>query len=322
MYAGQGTLPKPVVASVEPAVPAAAQQQNPFAGLPGWVGKSPVQNTQPVIPSAPTFEEQLQKTPSAPEIDFKEILERRKAGLGGYSSEEAAAQRAQMALGLGRQQEAARRQLLAAQAKSGIKGGAAAAQQGRFAEQAMAQRAGGEQELFVKNIAEQQRRLKEYEDIQKAQQFGNLAAQLTRWQMAQAESAAAKQVEAARIAAQGQVEAARTTKIICTELYHQGLMDHGTFEADQAFGRIMWQKDPAVMVGYHAWARPLVKLMKRSKIFTRIVAFFALPWAKEMDHRMGAQHNGSKFGRALMAFGVPFCRMIGKAIKKQGLEVA
>lgn len=300
-----------------------ANQQNPFlfiGGLPGWVGAQPQQ--PPAAPEPKSFQDILTETPGTPGIDFKDILEKRKAGLGGFSSEEAAAQRAQMALGLGRQQEAARRQLLAAQAKSGIKGGAAAAQQGRFAEQAMAQRAGSEQELFIKNIAEQQKRLKEYEDLQKAQQFGGLAAELTRWQMAQAESAAQKQLKAADIAAQGQVQAAKEGKIICTELYHQGLMDHDTFEADQAFGRIMWQKDPAVMVGYHAWARPLVRLMKRSRLFTKVVAFFALPWAKEMDHRMGAQHNGSKFGKALMAFGVPFCRLIGKALKKRGVEVA
>lgn len=276
----------------------------------------------PEAPRVKTTAEAMQDVPEAPRIDLSEMIERRKAGLGGYSAEESGAQRSQLALNLMRQQEGARRQLLAAQAKAGVRGGAAAAQQGRFAEAAMAQRAGGEQELFIKNIAEQQRRLKEYEDIQKAQQFGGLAAQLTRLQMAQAEAAKEAQLEAARVAAKGQVEAAREGKIICTELYHQGIMAHDTFEADQAFGRLMWQKDPAVMVGYHAWARPLVKLMKRSKLFTRMVSFFALPWAKEMEHRMGAEHEGSQFGRALMAFGVPLCRVIGKALKKSGVEVA
>jgi len=292
-----------------------------ITSIPGWVGPTkPQQAQQPAAPAPQSFQDILAQTPEAPQIDLKDILERRKAGLGGFSSEESAAQRAQMALGLSRQQEAARRQLLAAQAKSGIKGGAAAAQQGQFAERAMAQRAAGEQDLFIKNIQEQQNRLKAFEDIQKAQQFGNLAAQLTKWQIAQAESGSQKQLKAADIAAEAQKDAAK--KIICTELYHQGLMDHDTFEADQAFGRIMWQKDPAVMVGYHAWARPLVRLMKRSRLFTKVVAFFALPWAKEMDHRMGAQHNGSKFGKAFMAFGVPFCRVIGKALKKRGVEVA
>lgn len=288
----------------------------------GAAAQPPPPPPQPQGPVKSDFEKALEGIPQTPKLDLKEIIERRKAGLGGYSAEESGAQRSQLALNLMRQQEGARRQLLAAQAKAGVRGGAASAQQGRFAEAAMAQRAGGEQELFIKNIAEQQRRMKEYEDVQKAQQFGNLAADLTRMQMASAESAAGKQLEAARVLGEAQVKAAREGKIICTELYHQGIMAHDTFEADQAFGRLMWQKDPSVMAGYHAWARPIVKLMQKSKVFTRMVAFFALPWAKEMEHRMGAEHDGSQFGRALMAFGVPLCRVIGKALKKSGVEVA
>lgn len=193
----------------------ASEQENLRRKKLGSIGITVMDNPGTVTSSGETvrpkseFEQVLEGIPDAPKMDLTELIEKRKAGLGGFSSEESNAQRAQMALNLGRQQEASRRQLLAAQARSGVRGGAAVAQQSRFAQQGMAQRAQGEQQLFVQNIAEQQRRLKEYEDLQKSQQFGNLASQLTRWQLAQAELQKRAQIQAAQIAAQAQVQAAK-----------------------------------------------------------------------------------------------------------------
>jgi len=96
-------------------------------------------------------------------------------------------------------------------------------------------------------------------------------------------------------------------KIICTELYRQGLLDEATYRADQAFGATM---DPLVMRGYHLWAPTVVSLMRRSRVVTMVVATVARPWAREMACRMGARADGSLVGAWLMAAGIPLCRAL------------
>jgi len=97
-------------------------------------------------------------------------------------------------------------------------------------------------------------------------------------------------------------------KIICTELYRQGLLDEATYRADQAFGATM---DPLVMRGYHLWAPTVVRLMRRSRVVTMAVAAVARPWAREMACRMGVRADGSLVGAWLMAAGIPLCRALG-----------
>lgn len=148
-----------------------------------------------------SYQDIEKELPVTPGLDLGDILEARKKQLGGYTSEEAAAMRSQMASQMARQGQSAQRQLLAAQAKAGVRGGAAASQGQRLLQNIAQQRAAGEQDLFIKNIAEQQRRQASYEDLVKAQRFANLSAQLTRQQMAQAERESQRQQEAAKLTA-------------------------------------------------------------------------------------------------------------------------
>jgi len=100
--------------------------------------------------------------------------------------------------------------------------------------------------------------------------------------------------------------------VICTELHRQGYMSDKIFEADQKFGRLVAQNDPEVLIGYHFWANPIVKLMQISPTVTHLVCLFAMPWAHEMAFRMGVKKKGNLFGKFLMATAIPACRMIGR----------
>jgi hypothetical protein len=101
--------------------------------------------------------------------------------------------------------------------------------------------------------------------------------------------------------------------VICTELYRQGLMPREIYQADRLFGA---SQDVSVLEGYRAWAKPVVRLMRRSKAVTRAVHFIASPWAKEMAYQMGATEEGSVIGWAMMSVGIPVCRMLGYARSK------
>lgn len=100
-------------------------------------------------------------------------------------------------------------------------------------------------------------------------------------------------------------------KIICIELYRQGLMPKEIFEADEAFGEILKRKYPLVLKGYQFWARPVVKQMRASQSFTKTVYMVAKPWSMEMAHIMGKRDTGSIIGKVLMLVGFPICWLIG-----------
>jgi RHS repeat-associated protein len=102
--------------------------------------------------------------------------------------------------------------------------------------------------------------------------------------------------------------------IICTELFRQGLMSKKIYQADQAFGKHLDEEYPLVLKGYYLWARPVVRNMRRSRLFTAVVHSIAKPWYLEMAHMTDKGFKGSFSGKIIMAIGIPLCWTIGFAI--------
>lgn len=96
--------------------------------------------------------------------------------------------------------------------------------------------------------------------------------------------------------------------VICGELHRQGLMDDETYQKDHLFGLYVRENWPYAMDGYHFWAKPVVKLMQKSKIFTKVISCFALPWAEYMSG------HPNILGQFLMSVGLPMCEIIGYLI--------
>jgi len=99
--------------------------------------------------------------------------------------------------------------------------------------------------------------------------------------------------------------------VICTELHKQGMLPDNIFKADQKFGQYLNENYPLVTKGYHFWAIPLTKMMKRSKLLSRALYVFAYPWAQEMAYRMGESDRGHWLGRIILYVGVPACFLLG-----------
>ena len=227
----------------------------------------------------------------------------------GAPEEQAA--RSLLARQLMEQQQAAQRQLASQQARAGVRGGAAAAQQARLARQLETERASQEQASFLGqrqfNIAQAQK-----------EQFANLAAELAKRQIQAGLTGQGIMSQAAREAAQAQLAAAQQggggITVICSELGKQGYLDAATLEADAEFGKMMFIQDPQVMVGYWNLAIPVVELMKKSKAVTFFVSLFAKPWARHMAYLMGQRKTNSYFGMLIHTIGKPVCRIFGKKV--------
>jgi len=111
--------------------------------------------------------------------------------------------------------------------------------------------------------------------------------------------------------------------VICTELYRQGLIDKHVYRADQRFGLRLLRYDPDVITGYHFWATSVVRLMRKSPLFTQIVyKSVGEAWAREMSLREGLNGIGTVRGKLVIAIGIPTCRMIERllASTRKGLE--
>jgi hypothetical protein len=102
--------------------------------------------------------------------------------------------------------------------------------------------------------------------------------------------------------------------VICTELHRQGMIPKKWWEADERTGVYLLKEDPDVLIGYHAWAKPVASLMARSMVMTFVAAQFGIPWAREM-YVMQEGGRGTIRGKLCVWIGVPVCRLIGKIIR-------
>lgn len=95
--------------------------------------------------------------------EVADLINRRKEQLGGLSPEEQNAFRSQALGGIQRGQQDQQRQLMARLGASGLRGGAAAAQQANLAREGLRQQAQAEQNLFTQNVDRRRQALDAFE---------------------------------------------------------------------------------------------------------------------------------------------------------------
>jgi hypothetical protein len=227
-------------------------------------------------------------------------------------------------------QQQRERALQAALAKQGVRGGAAASLQAQASQMAAREQAQQSTDLMLKQAQRQREALGEYEtgvqsalSAEQSRLASELGVKLAAEQAAEAERARLFQEESQRQYSEDQKEAAKAGgKVICTELYEQGLMTKEIYEADQLFGQNLWKQSPETMIGYHFWAIPVVSLMKKSKLATFIAHKIATPWAKQMAYEMCVTDKSSLIGSILMGIGLPLCHVVGTIVKKFNYKTA
>jgi hypothetical protein len=100
-----------------------------------------------------------------------------------------------------------------------------------------------------------------------------------------------------------------SNSVICTELFKQGIMPLDIYAKDVVYGRSVYSNAPHIIIGYHFWAKPVVRVMKKSKLFTKIVAYPAMKWANQM-----AGKEKTIIGFLSTTVGEYICGVIGKII--------
>ena len=104
------------------------------------------------------------------------------------------------------------------------------------------------------------------------------------------------------------------SRVVCTELVAQGLLNPGLYFLDVRFTEE--RLSPACVRGYHVWAVPLVRLMRKSEFVTRLVTPVARWRAEEIAHLLGAKPRGNVAGKLVRLMGEPLCRLIGAFVSE------
>jgi len=212
-------------------------------------------------------------------------------------------------------------QLQGIQGRQGIKGGMAAAQQLGVLRSGADQQRQLERDLLTQNYAAQTQGLNNLASDVNARLYGIQASEAGASNEALAEQSLAKGLQIAALPNPTPTPGllggvTQQLSVICTELKRQGLLDEQTQRADCLYGLLTISNAHHVYVGYVVWAKYIAALMRKSKLFTKFVCVFAIPWANHMAFTLGYKEKDNLAGRIVHEIGYPICGIIGKIIKK------
>jgi hypothetical protein len=261
----------------------------------------------------------------------QDILSAKREAMKGMTSAEM-----QMNRGAARQQiagstQANMRQIASMQAQMGVAGGTASAQQMQAMMAGQSQQAGMEQNLMMQqrqmqeqglagfegtsnNLAQGQMQAKTFDIGTAGQRLGAIQAGATNF------ANIASSERQAKIAADASVAAAKASSgggggsVLCTVAFHKGYLPEHILAADENYGRTKISED--VLKGYQLWGKPLARLMKRSKLVTKIMLPIIKGWAYHMAYIEGKHDKPNLMGRFLLAVIAPICGIIGKVTKR------
>lgn len=134
--------------------------------------------------------------------EMKDILDRRKSMLQGMDAKEMVGARDQMVRGIQGQQQQGLRQLMGSQARAGVGGARAAAQQAAFMNTANINRSNAEQDFALKNYDLKRQGLNDYSQAIGQRNFGEMASAIGEQQLGVSDRTGAQQAMIANSMAQ------------------------------------------------------------------------------------------------------------------------
>jgi hypothetical protein len=108
------------------------------------------------------------------------------------------------------------------------------------------------------------------------------------------------------------------SKVICTEAHRLGYISDEFYDADKAYAETY--ANNAIMLGYHSWAKPVVRIMKKNSDFSEKVIPFAIAWSEHSAYKMGVKNEDNWAGKVILETSIPLCEELGEKMLKDGNE--
>lgn len=112
----------------------------------------------------------------------------------------------------------------------------------------------------------------------------------------------------------GVLGGASAASIICDELNRQGLLDSKIIKRATYYRKKYMDKE--MYLGYLIWATPVVKLMQKSSLATKLVKSFWIPLTYELAAR-SENKKGNVVGKIALKILVPFSKIVYKMKAKE-----
>ena len=100
-----------------------------------------------------------------------------------------------------------------------------------------------------------------------------------------------------------------SSRVICTELYRQGKISRSDWKRDLAYTSSALSARH--VRGYHAWAIPTVRLMRKSSLWTEVWRLLGQARANQIAYIMGDRAKPDRFGAVAKVVLEGFCWVVG-----------
>lgn len=106
-----------------------------------------------------------------------------------------------------------------------------------------------------------------------------------------------------------------SSRVICTELYRQGLIPADVWISDLVFTKRHISQ--TTVRGYQWWGVPAVLIMRRSPRFSRfMLVALARPRAEELAYQMGHRKRPNWYGKLVRLVMEPLCWLLGTVVEQ------
>ena len=108
------------------------------------------------------------------------------------------------------------------------------------------------------------------------------------------------------------------SRVICTHFLTTGKMERRLWALDMQF--TFANLSPTTVRGYHLWAIPYVRLMRKYHWAEAIMLPLAVSRAQEIAYQMGQTQTPSYLGKLIRLIGEPTCWLLGFLATEQNWQ--
>ncbi|QIM61966.1 hypothetical protein A1D29_00780 [Pasteurellaceae bacterium Orientalotternb1] len=109
-------------------------------------------------------------------------------------------------------------------------------------------------------------------------------------------------------------DSGNSSRVICTHFYQKGMLSRELWRADME--HTLKHLSQSMVNGYHLWAIPYVRLMRKSPLAEKLMYPIAYHRAREIAYQMGYLEKGSMRGKICRAILEPICLFLGLFTKE------
>jgi hypothetical protein len=109
-----------------------------------------------------------------------------------------------------------------------------------------------------------------------------------------------------------------SSSVICTEAHRLGYMSDQFYALDKAYAEDVTNE--VIMIGYHSWAKPLVRVIQKDYQLSMKVIPIAVSWSEHAAYMKGITNKDNEVGIIILNTAIPLCEELGNKMIKENMS--